>query len=63
MSHHRAHIHFPCLCDLTAKMQALGGALKIVRKDIRACKAAASTSMEELVEDTPYDIVRTGGRM
>ena len=54
MSHHRVHLHFPCLVDLEAKRLALGGALDIVRRDIQAKKAGTDVPDVQLAEGTAY---------
>lgn len=43
--------------DLEAKRQALGDALEILKRDVRACKAGQRPAPSQLAEGTSYEVV------
>jgi hypothetical protein len=57
MSHHRPHVHTPCLVDLAAKYTLLRDTLTIVRRDVAAAKHAKEVTAAELAEGTAMVVV------
>jgi hypothetical protein len=58
LSHHRPHLHRPCVIDLVIKQACLGGALAIVGRDILAARNGAPLSVEALIRGTSYDVLQ-----
>ena len=61
LSHHRPHLHRPCVIDLAIKQACLGGALAIVGRDILAQRAGTGApSATELAKGTCYQVLADG---
>lgn len=62
-AHHRPHLHAPCAVDLQAKLAAVGGALRIVRRQQRAAEAGRAAGAEEVCDGTAYSVVVEDGEL
>ena len=56
--HHRPHLHAPSAVDVVAKKAAVGGALRIVRR-----QQQSKDSMEALAQETAYVPVVDNGEL
>ena len=56
--HHRPHLHAPCAVDVVAKKAAVGGALRIVRR-----QQQSKDSMEALAQETAYVPIVDNGEL
>lgn len=57
LSHHRPHVHRPCVVDLAIKQASVGGALSIVARDILSRRQGTCATALDLARDTLYEVI------